>query len=163
MTRLLIVTLTTTLLRSNPVCAQVGSVGPTSPLGKGPGSPMGASSPSLPLGMTSPLGIGPGSPVGSVGIPMGATELTTPGESPAISGAWRMVSSRASTPSPAGESISSPVGNSSSSVGRVGIPLGATELLPGGLSPHNLPISPRGFLTSRARGSFGMSTSFASC
>jgi len=38
------------------------------------------------LGMTSPLGI-PNAPVGQTGIPMGATELATPGVSPTISGA----------------------------------------------------------------------------
>lgn len=35
-----------------------------------------------PLGLTSPLGLGPGQPVGPTGIPMGATELATPGISP---------------------------------------------------------------------------------
>jgi hypothetical protein len=32
-----------------------------------------------PLGITSPLGIGPGAPVAPVGVPLGATQLTTPG------------------------------------------------------------------------------------
>jgi hypothetical protein len=45
-----------------------------------------------------------------------------------MSGASPMVSSGASTSSP------SAIG-STPSVGRVGIPLGATELSPGGLSP----------------------------
>ena len=35
-----------------------------------------------PLGITSPLGMGAGSAVPPVGIPLGATELTTPGLSP---------------------------------------------------------------------------------
>src|SRR5689334_10888032 len=35
-----------------------------------------------PLGLTSPLGLGPGSPVAPTGLPMGATELATPGISP---------------------------------------------------------------------------------
>jgi hypothetical protein len=39
-----------------------------------------------PLGMTSPLGIGPGSPVGPAGVPLGATELASPGVSPSMSG-----------------------------------------------------------------------------
>ena len=43
-------------------------------------------SPGPPLGMTSPLGVGPGSPVARTSIPMGATELATPGVSPTISG-----------------------------------------------------------------------------
>jgi hypothetical protein len=128
MTRLVIATVTVAFLGCGPVYAQVGAIGPTSPLGMGPGSPIGATGPSSPLGMTSPLGIGPSSPVGPVGIPMGSTELATPGESPAMSGASPMVSSGPSTSSPGG--IGSP-----SSVGRAGIPLGATELSPGGLSP----------------------------
>jgi hypothetical protein len=36
-----------------------------------------------PLGITSPLGMAPGSPVPPAGIPMGATELASPGLSPA--------------------------------------------------------------------------------
>jgi hypothetical protein len=38
------------------------------------------------LGVTSPLGIGPGAPVGATGIPLGATELATPGVSPSAAG-----------------------------------------------------------------------------
>src|SRR2546421_6731366 len=50
-----------------------------------------ASSPGLlPLGMTSPLGIGPGSPVAPARIPLGATELASPGVSPLTSGASPM-------------------------------------------------------------------------
>ena len=40
-----------------------------------------------PLGMTSPLGIGPGSPVAPTNLPLGATELASPGVSPMTSGA----------------------------------------------------------------------------
>ena len=36
-----------------------------------------------PLGITSPLGMAPGSPVPPAGIPLGNTELTSPGLSPA--------------------------------------------------------------------------------
>ncbi len=43
-------------------------------------------SPGPPLSMTSPLGIGLGSRVAPTGIPMGATELATPGVSPPTSG-----------------------------------------------------------------------------
>src|SRR5262249_59928997 len=43
-------------------------------------------SPGLPLGITSPLGIGPAGPVGPTRIPLGATELATPGASPTLSG-----------------------------------------------------------------------------
>ncbi len=42
-------------------------------------------SPGPPLGLTSPLGLGPGSPVGPTRIPMGSTELASPGVSPFIS------------------------------------------------------------------------------
>ncbi|MDQ1421984.1 MAG: hypothetical protein QOJ52_3946, partial [Acidimicrobiaceae bacterium] len=51
-----------------PVSAQVG----------------GTASPVPSLSPTSPLGIGPGSPVAATGIPMGATELNTPGVSPML-------------------------------------------------------------------------------
>ena len=44
-------------------------------------------SPGLPLGITSPLGIGPSAPVGPTRVPLGATELATPGASPILSGA----------------------------------------------------------------------------
>src|SRR5712692_6966140 len=42
------------------------------------------------LGMTSPLGI-PNAPVGHTGVPLGATELATPGVSPTTSGASPML------------------------------------------------------------------------
>src|SRR5258708_28368433 len=42
------------------------------------------------LGMTSPLGI-PNAPVGQTGIPLGATELATPGGSPTTSGAAPLI------------------------------------------------------------------------
>lgn len=38
-----------------------------------------------PIGIISPLGIGPGAPVAATGIPLGATELATPGVSPTAS------------------------------------------------------------------------------
>src|SRR5262245_8392139 len=44
-------------------------------------------SPGLPLGVTFPLGIGPSAPVAPTRIPLGATELATPGASPILSGA----------------------------------------------------------------------------
>ena len=49
-----------------------------------------STSPLPPLGMTSPLGI-PNAPVGQTGIPLGATELATPGVSPTTSGASPML------------------------------------------------------------------------
>jgi hypothetical protein len=62
--------LTAVLLTSGSASAQIGGIGPS-------GSP---------LGMTSPLGIGPAPAVPRTGIPIGATELSTPGVSPMTSG-----------------------------------------------------------------------------
>jgi hypothetical protein len=64
-----------------PVFAQVGMV---------TGAP-------APLGVTSPLGIGPGALVGATGIPLGATELATPGLSPSAAGTAALGSMTAST------------------------------------------------------------------
>jgi len=154
-----------------------------------------------PLGVTSPLGIGAAAPVGATGLPLGATELATPGVSPMTSGS--SASSAMTTPSAcsstmgAMQTAASGVGNSTSAtpgslpgessatgaisgtsaptalfdgtgiagtasgtcasattassspttsassptigsrttVGRVGIPVGSTELGTGGLSP----------------------------
>ena len=47
----------------------------------------------LPLEATSPLGMGPGSPVAPTGIPLGATEMASPGMSPLTSGASPMAPS----------------------------------------------------------------------
>ncbi len=150
---------------SSPASAQIGGIGP---------SPLGS-----PLGMTSPLGIGPAPAVPRTGIPMGATDLSSPGVSPMTSGtsplgaalgnittcssiggsfsgttgtsgstttfdgggtmgnASGTCAGMASGPSagPA-SSASSPTGmGSGSPVGRLGIPLGSTELGVGGLSP----------------------------
>jgi hypothetical protein len=69
LTRSLIVVMTAALLVCSPAFAQVGDSGAA------PG-----------LGSTSPLGIGPGSPVAATGIPLGATELASPGVSPTVSG-----------------------------------------------------------------------------
>ena len=49
-----------------------------------------STSPLPAFGMTSPLGI-PNAPVGQTGIPLGATELATPGVSPTTSGASPML------------------------------------------------------------------------
>jgi hypothetical protein len=118
----------------------------------------------FPLGATSPLGIGPAPPVTSPGIPPGATELTSPGLSPTIvapvisncSGEASGASSSGSSalfdggasgttsvncgPSP--PSFAQPTASASSPTGMVvtpfrsmQIPLGATELGGGGLSP----------------------------
>ena len=49
-----------------------------------------STSPLPPLGVTSPFGI-PNAPVGHTGVPLGATELATPGVSPTTSGASPML------------------------------------------------------------------------
>jgi hypothetical protein len=184
MTRFAVATTAAVLLGCGSAYAQVGGM---------------SISPGPSLGMTSPLGVGPGSPVAPARIPMGATELASPGVSPMISGTSPMAPSTSSGTtcggiggslpqasfgvgaSSAGASsgmgssttggsgtatalfdgggmagsasgacaasasgslagpaamASSPTGiGSVSSVGRVGIPMGSTELGVGGLSP----------------------------
>jgi hypothetical protein len=71
MTRFAVATTAAVLLGCGSAYAQVGGM---------------SISPGPPLGMTSPLGVGPGSPVAPSRIPMGATELTSPGVSPMTSG-----------------------------------------------------------------------------
>ena len=68
MRRELIAAFLATLLGCNPVFAQVAGIG----------SPMPGMGLTSPFGMSSPAG-----PVGPVGVPLGATELPTPGLSPA--------------------------------------------------------------------------------
>jgi hypothetical protein len=68
MRRALIAATLAALLGWNPAFAQVGGMGT-------PG-----------IAATSPLGMAPGSAVSPTGIPMGATELATPGISPATNG-----------------------------------------------------------------------------
>jgi hypothetical protein len=70
--RELIAAILTTLLGCNPVFAQVGGIGSPTP-------------PTPGMGLTSPFGmsIAAGSAVGPSGLPLGATELATPGISPA--------------------------------------------------------------------------------
>src|SRR5258708_13362317 len=58
-------TLAATFLAGGSTLAQVGGMGTS------------------PLGATSPLSMGSGSPVAPTGIPLGATEMTAPGTSPA--------------------------------------------------------------------------------
>jgi hypothetical protein len=72
-TRFVIATTAAVLLGCGPASAQVGATS----LFPGPA-----------LGMTSPLGVGPGSLVPPIRIPMGATELASPGVSPTISGTF---------------------------------------------------------------------------
>ena len=122
----------------------------------------GAGSPTPGMGATSPLGMQAGLPVAPTGIPMGATELATPGISPGMSpsasglaaGNTRcsgVVSSPSSTVTSlfdgggitetasaacAGAATATSVpAISPSRAGATGIPLGSTELINAGLSP----------------------------
>jgi hypothetical protein len=218
MRRVLTAAMLAALFGWNPVFAQVGG--------------MSLSPEPSPLGMTSPLGIGPGSPVAPTGIPLGATELASPGLSPAapgtsplgpttgsmtpcsgiggsmpqtsdgmgslsagtasgmgtstagISGSTAVfdgggIAGTASSGCPANgsnslagpaASASSPTGMGSlSSAGRVGIPLGSTELGAGGLSPTPGSLTPNPSAPLSTSGSTapcqttGMSTTSGSC
>jgi hypothetical protein len=173
MKRLWIATAAATLFGCSCAFAQVGGIGTT---------------PLAPLGVTSPLGLGPGAAVGPIGIPLGATELGTPGVSPMISATSPLGStignftacpgmglsppqtssgmpmssgSCAGTTdgsgSQAAASASSPgMLGSRSTVGRVGIPLGSTELGFAGLSPPPTAVIPNPSFPS----SVGTSPSF---
>ena len=133
------------LLGCSSVLAQVGGAGASS------------------IGAASPLATSSASPVGPVGIPLGATEMAAPGISPAPlptmgatgcsaagspmsqtatplfdgGGATGAASSACATTSSSGASNtgSSMPFLSTLQVGRVGIPLGSTELGSAGLSP----------------------------
>src|SRR5262245_42423066 len=108
MTRLLMLAMAAALLGSGSASAQIGGLA-TSP---GPS----------PLGITSPLGIGPAAPVAPTGIPLGATELASPGVSPMTSGV-----------SPAVPAIGA--ATTCSGAGALGNPAGTANPGPSGLSP----------------------------
>jgi hypothetical protein len=117
-------------------------------------TPLPTAQPSAGMGATSPLNMGALRPEG---IPLGSTEIATPGLSPvspssgmgncAVSGNAGSPGalfdggglSGSSSPSCIGGMTTPPALSSSPSVGRVGIPLGATELGSAGLSPA-LPV-----------------------
>src|ERR1700738_5106750 len=107
MRRLLVTTTVSVFLGCNTALAQV-TVGTGAP---------------VPLGVTSPLGIGPGASVGVAGIPLGATEMATPGVSPTAAGTSALGSMTAGTCSGIGASAqpttSSP-GNSGSGSSTAG-------------------------------------------
>lgn len=93
-----------------------------------------------PLGLTSPLGLAPGSRVSPTGLPMGATELATPGVSPPpdmsmVFDGGGIATTVASQPIPSGSASAPMPMTSPQMVGRLGIPLGSVELGGGGLSP----------------------------
>ncbi len=125
---------------------------------------------SSPLGTMSPLGVGPETPVAPTGITFGATELSSPGTSPAIggssscSGGGNSISGASTSAfdgggfsgaapgacsqnnggisggAPTTDSLSA--AGSALSAGRSGIPLGATELGVGGVSGPPIVLSP---------------------
>jgi hypothetical protein len=134
------VTLAASLLGCASALAQVGGVGTS------------------PLGAASPLTMGSGVPVAPSGIPLGATEMTTPGISPAPPATMGTMScssaggptSQAVAPlfdggGTAGAASNACAGTASTGssmptlstlrAGRAGIPLGSTELGNAGLSP----------------------------
>lgn len=138
------------LLGCHPVSAQVGVMG----------------SPTPGMGATSPLGITPGLPVPPAGIPFGATELASPGVSPAPSDTTGMPGTGTSCSSSgtsgsttnydgggmtmgtgtcgsgSGNSAPSMTATSPASPGgasKAGIPLGSVELGNAGISPLILP------------------------
>jgi hypothetical protein len=131
------VTVAASLLGGSAALAQVGSMGTS------------------PLGATSPLATGSGAPVGPVGIPLGATEMATPGISPALpstgvcstggptsqtstttlfdgGGMAGATSSGCAGAASAAPSTPAPL---MSQVGRAGIPMGSTEMGDPGTSP----------------------------
>jgi len=70
------------------------------------------------LGMTSPLGI-PNAPVGHTGVPMGATELATPGVSPSTFGASPLIGATCAgaSPAPASAAMASAMTGASAGMG----------------------------------------------
>jgi hypothetical protein len=137
---LVMAALAVSLLGGSSASAQVGGVGTS------------------PLGAASPLTVGSGVPVAPTGIPFGATEMTTPGTSPAPSSTMGAIgcsspggpTSQAAAPlfdgggmAGAASSGCAGTGAGGSSMpalptlraGRAGIPLGSTELGDAGLSP----------------------------
>jgi hypothetical protein len=149
MRRELIAAMVTALLGTSPALAQVGGIGN---LTSG-------------IGATSPLGGASGSPIPPLGIPLGATELSSPGLSPvpsAASGSGSTCSATSGTSSiydGGGVTVGSGAGStptsgscgaaanssappppmqlsaSPSGVARSGIPLGSFELGSAGVSP----------------------------
>ena len=113
MIRTLIAAIATVLLGCGATFSQVGT---------------GAPVPS-PLGITSPLGMAPGSPVPPAGIPMGATELASPGLSPAPAATIGMTGN--STTCPVMGSPSSGISGSSTIYDGGGMGLGTGTSLPG--------------------------------
>src|ERR1700730_15388500 len=116
MRRLLATTTVSVLLGSSTALAQV-TVGTGAP---------------VPLGVTSPLGIGPGASVGTTGIPLGATEMATPGVSPTAAGTSALGSMTTGTCSSIGASAQPTTSSSGYSI--PGTSMAGTSSATGGTS-----------------------------
>ena len=114
MRRELIAAMLALLLGCNPVFAQVGGMG----------------SPTPGIGATSPLGITPNSPMSPVGIPMGATELASPGLSPAPTGTLGLTGGGTTCQALGG--LSSETSATSSTYDGGGMAIGSGSSLSGG-------------------------------
>jgi hypothetical protein len=112
MRRFLMAVMAAAFLGCGSTAAQVGGIG-TSP---------GAS----PLGMTSPLGIGPAPAVAPTGVPLGATELASPGVSPMTSGISPLGPATGSACSGLGSPMSSGIATSTAGTS------GSTNIFDGG-------------------------------
>src|SRR3981081_3273351 len=103
----------------------------------------GMASPMPTIGATSPLGMGTGSTVSQTGIPLGSTEIASPGVSPAPTGVTGTISMPTSgtTCSTLGSSPSGMFGSTASFDGGgmgVGTTAPATGAMPGMSSPSGL-------------------------
>src|SRR5260221_11639431 len=113
MRRALVVATAAALFGCNPAFAQVGGIGSSTPG----------------IGTTSPLGMTPGSSVPPVGLPLGATELASPGLSPVLTGTIGMAGN-GTTCSVAGSASADASGPSTNFDGG-GLGLGTGTPLPG--------------------------------
>jgi hypothetical protein len=120
MPRVLIAAMQAMLLGCTPVFAQVGG--------------MGSQTPSI--GATSPLGMAPSSQVVPTGIPMGATELTSPGVSPAPTGTIGMTGN--GTTCPIIGSPSSGISGTNTNYDGGGMGVGTGSSLPGSVATSGM-------------------------
>src|SRR5262249_41501081 len=104
-------------------------------------APMNVAAPPA-LGMPSPLGI-PNAAVGQTGIPMGATELATPGVSPTTSGAAPLIGApRAGASSaPASAGVGGPITGASAGMASSIPGLSCPALFDGGRLAGNPPAA----------------------
>ena len=130
-------------------------------------SGMGTPSPSFGMGMTSPLGMSPsGALVGPTGIPLGATELATPGVSPGPSSPYGLTSTTAcsSTGFPGMGNAMTGTSNSTAlfDAGGVGISTDTTQLGTTATGPMSTTTAPASTTTCGQASSVGNATSLQS-